>query len=110
MTRLLGPLPSDVIETAAELTGFSVEDLRGPSRMRRLVEARHLAWWACREVGASCQEIAAAFDVDHTSVAAAVAKVAGDVVRLRLAKVVAHTVQQRHTHWPERQLSLERES
>ena len=68
-----------VIETAAELFGFTVADLKGPSRGRPLVQARQVAMYVLRQLSDhSYPAIARAFGGrDHTTVIHAVNKIDG---------------------------------
>ena len=69
--------PELVIETAAELFGFSVAELIGPSRGRPLVTARQIAMYVIRQLtDHSYPAIARAFGGrDHTTVIHAVNKI-----------------------------------
>lgn len=69
--------PDLVIETASELSGFSVEELKGPSRSRPLVQARQTAMYVLRQLtDHSYPAIAEAFGGrDHTTVIHAVRKI-----------------------------------
>lgn len=71
--------PELVIETAAELFGFSVAELTGPSRGRPLVTARQIAMYVIRQLtDHSYPAIARAFGGrDHTTVIHAVNKIDG---------------------------------
>jgi chromosomal replication initiator protein len=71
--------PELVIETAAELFGFSVAELIGPSRSRPLVTARQIAMYVIRQLtDHSYPAIARAFGGrDHTTVIHAVNKIDG---------------------------------
>ena len=68
-----------VIETAAELFGFTVDDIKGPSRGRPLVQARQVAMYVLRQLSDhSYPAIARAFGGrDHTTVIHAVNKIDG---------------------------------
>jgi len=69
--------PELVIEMASELSGFSVEDLKGPNRSRPLVQARQTAMYVLRQLtDHSYPAIAGAFGGrDHTTVIHAVKKI-----------------------------------
>ena len=71
--------PELVIDTAAELFGFSVEDIKGPNRGRPLVQARQVAMYVLRQLtDHSYPTIARAFGGrDHTTVIHAVTKIEG---------------------------------
>ncbi|MFP5378118.1 MAG: chromosomal replication initiator protein DnaA [Acidimicrobiia bacterium] len=71
--------PDLVIETAAELFGFTPADLRGPSRGRPLVQARQVAMYVLRQLSDhSYPTIAREFGGrDHTTVIHAVNKIEG---------------------------------
>ncbi|MGI8685359.1 MAG: chromosomal replication initiator protein DnaA [Acidimicrobiales bacterium] len=71
--------PELVIEMASELSGFSVEDLKGPNRSRPLVQARQTAMYVLRQLtDHSYPAIAGAFGGrDHTTVIHAVKKIEG---------------------------------
>jgi len=68
-----------VIQEASALSGFSVEELRGQSRSRPLVQARQVAMYVLRQLtDHSYPTIAAAFGGrDHTTVIHAVKKIEG---------------------------------
>jgi chromosomal replication initiator protein len=69
--------PELVIQAASELSGFSVEELKGPSRSRPLVQARQTAMYVLRQLtDHSYPAIAEAFGGrDHTTVIHAVKKI-----------------------------------
>ncbi len=71
--------PELVIDKASELSGFSVEDLKGPNRSRPLVQARQIAMYVLRQLtDHSYPAIAEAFGGrDHTTVIHAVKKIEG---------------------------------
>jgi chromosomal replication initiator protein len=71
--------PELVIETASELFGFAVEELKGPNRSRPLVQARQIAMYVLRQLtDHSYPAIAEAFGGrDHTTVIHAVKKIEG---------------------------------
>ncbi|HET7487937.1 MAG TPA: chromosomal replication initiator protein DnaA [Acidimicrobiales bacterium] len=78
-TRPRPVTPDLVIETASELWGFTVADLKGPNRSRPLVQARQIAMYVLRQLtDHSYPAIAGAFGGrDHTTVIHAVKKVEG---------------------------------
>ncbi len=58
-----------IIAVTAEYFSTSVDELRGPSRTRSIVQARQIAMYLCRELTElSLPKIGAAFDRDHTTV------------------------------------------
>lgn len=69
--------PELVIGMASELSGFSVEEIKGPNRSRPLVQARQIAMYVLRRLtDHSYPAIAAAFGGrDHTTVIHAVKKI-----------------------------------
>jgi chromosomal replication initiator protein len=71
--------PQVILEATASAFGFSVEDLKGPSRRRPLVNARQIGMYLFRELtDFSYPAIAREFGGrDHTTVIHAVEKVAG---------------------------------
>jgi chromosomal replication initiator protein len=68
--------PTEVLKTVASQFHISLNSLRGPSRLKSLVEARHLCMYILyNDLGITFQEIGRTFDGrDHTSVMHAVAK------------------------------------
>ncbi|MGH9122266.1 MAG: chromosomal replication initiator protein DnaA [Acidimicrobiales bacterium] len=66
-----------IIDATSETFGFSVEDIRGPSRRRPLVNARQIAMYVCRTLtDDSYPAIAREFgDRDHTTVIHATNKI-----------------------------------
>jgi chromosomal replication initiator protein len=68
----------DILVATSQMSGFTVEALRGPLRRQRLVHARHLAMYVVREkTDLSFPAIAKAFGGrDHTTVIHAVNKIA----------------------------------
>ncbi|HEX2700352.1 MAG TPA: chromosomal replication initiator protein DnaA [Acidimicrobiales bacterium] len=66
-----------VIQLASELSGFSVDDLKGPNRSRPLVQARQIAMYVLRQLtDYSYPAIANSFGGrDHTTVIHAVKKI-----------------------------------
>ena len=85
-----------VIEHAAVAFDVSVDDLRGPSRYRPLVAARHVAMMAARHMGHSFPAIAAGFGrQDHTTVVSACRKVAADASLARSAQMLADAIADR---------------
>ena len=73
--------PELVILTQSALTGFSVEDLKGPSRTRPLVQARQVGMYVCREMtDLSYPAIAREYGGrDHTTVIHAVEKISAQM-------------------------------
>jgi chromosomal replication initiator protein len=70
--------PETIIEVVAEFYGLSVEEVRGPKRLRPLVNARHVAMFLMRDLLAdySYPMIAKIFDDrNHTTVISAVEKI-----------------------------------
>lgn len=62
------PMARILAEVSAE-TGFTPGELKGPSRVRPLVHARHYAMWRCyRETDNSQPAVGRFFNRDHTSV------------------------------------------
>lgn len=70
------PKIMEIIDQVAKLTGYTREDIIGPSRNKHLVGVRHFAMWrAYEETGRSFPEIGLVFKRDHTSVLHGVRKV-----------------------------------
>lgn len=69
--------PVDIIKTVSNQFHISTANLRGPSRTKNLVEARHLAMYLLhQELGITLEEIGRIFNGrDHTSVIHAVEKI-----------------------------------
>lgn len=65
VNKQLGKLERIICE-AAQVNG---EELRGPSREKEIVDARHVIWFIAREcIGYSYQQLAALYNRDRTSV------------------------------------------
>lgn len=65
-----------VIAATAEFHRVTTDELRGPSKTKRLAHARQVAMWLCRQLtGLSLPRIGAVFDRDHTTVMHAVRKI-----------------------------------
>ena len=59
---------NDITAQVSDLTGIAVKDLLGKSRMRRIAHARFLICFIAHREGLSLQQIARAFDRDHTTI------------------------------------------
>lgn len=68
MRRLLGPLPSDVLEVVAEMTGLDAAEIRGRSMLQRTARARVIAYWVAHKLGSSLWEVAGFFGRDQRTV------------------------------------------
>ncbi|MGO3325650.1 chromosomal replication initiator protein DnaA [Gordonia sp. (in: high G+C Gram-positive bacteria)] len=67
---------ASILAITAEYFDISVEDLRGPSKMRPVTQARQISMYLCRELtDLSLPKIGEAFDRDHTTVMYAVKKI-----------------------------------
>lgn len=73
--------PGEVLKTVAGQFHISLNNLKGPSRLKSLVEARHLAMYILyNDLGVTFQEIGQNFGGrDHTSVMHAVTKIKEDI-------------------------------
>ena len=68
--------PEDILRSTAAQSGFTTEDLIGPSRRAPLAQARQIGMYLCRELTAlSLPKIGALFGRDHTTVMYAIDKV-----------------------------------
>jgi len=83
--------PADVIARVCAAHGVSLEELRGKSRARRVLEARQVAMYLCHHHcganGASYSRIGRALGREHSAVKNGVARIAeraGGDERLRL--------------------------
>lgn len=59
---------NDITAQVSDLTGIAVKDLLGKSRLRRIAHARFLIWFIASRQGLTLQQIARAFDRDHTTI------------------------------------------
>ncbi|WP_132992629.1 chromosomal replication initiator protein DnaA [Gordonia zhaorongruii] len=67
---------ASILAITAEYFDISIEDLRGPSKMRSVTQARQISMYLCRELtDLSLPKIGEAFDRDHTTVMYAVKKI-----------------------------------
>ncbi|WP_341268181.1 chromosomal replication initiator protein DnaA [Gordonia malaquae] len=67
---------ASILAISAEYFDISIEDLRGPSKVRNVTQARQIAMYLCRELtDLSLPKIGEAFDRDHTTVMHAVKKI-----------------------------------
>ncbi|MCF8589079.1 chromosomal replication initiator protein DnaA [Gordonia liuliyuniae] len=67
---------ASILAITAEYFDISIEDLRGPSKMRPVTQARQISMYLCRELtDLSLPKIGEAFDRDHTTVMYAVKKI-----------------------------------
>ncbi len=74
--------PETILETVANYYGLTVEEIRGPKRLRPLVNARHVAMFLMRELltDYSFPMIAKIFDGrNHTTVISGVEKIKGQM-------------------------------
>lgn len=73
--------PAEVLKTVANQFHISLNNLKGPSRLKGLVAARHLAMYILySDLGVTFEEIGRTFNGrDHTSVMHAVSKIKEDV-------------------------------
>lgn len=99
--RLLGPLPKDVLEVVAELTGLDTAEILGPRRFRHLCTARFITCWVARRFGATYPELADFFHLDHTTVMYGVERVENDRPLLLAALAVVDVLNVRHAPAPE---------
>ncbi len=74
-----------IASLAAEESGFTLEQLREPSRNRGAVEARRLIALRLREEGASYPEIGSLLKRDHTTIISLVKGRELSQVRVRVA-------------------------
>jgi chromosomal replication initiation ATPase DnaA len=83
--------PQDLVQRAALLSGFTVPELLGPSKVRPLAAWRHATMVAIRqECGWSLHAVADVFDRDHTTVVHAVKQCAADADRQQMVdRIVA---------------------
>lgn len=66
-----------LVDSACAETGISITEVIGRRRFASITRARHMLWfWLYRETGLSYPEIGRIFEVDHTTVLAAVHKIA----------------------------------
>ncbi|KLU62223.1 chromosomal replication initiator protein DnaA [Peptococcaceae bacterium CEB3] len=71
------PVPRNVIRVASQVTGIPAEEILGSRRVAPLVEARHLAMYAVREIcGSGYAEIGRIFGKEHGAVIRACRSVA----------------------------------
>lgn len=70
------PSIAEIARITATNTGVSVSDMRGPSRLSQIADARHIAIYVARENGHTLSHIGNYFNRDHTSVVHAHAKIA----------------------------------
>lgn len=59
---------NEIVQQVSDLTCISVKDIMGKSRKAPITKARHLVWFVARQQGMTLQQIARAFDRDHTTV------------------------------------------
>lgn len=72
---------AEIMALVAQAYGVTREELRGPSRQRRIVRPRQIGMYLCRRyTDSSFNEIGRAFDRDHTSVMYAVETVERRIV------------------------------
>lgn len=64
-----------MIEQFSKLTGFSVSDILGASRVQPLSDARHVYWWMLRRLGYSYQTIGQINNRTHAAVLSGVTRV-----------------------------------
>ena len=65
-----------ILAITAEYFDISIEDLRGPSKVRTVAQARQISMYLCRELtDLSLPKIGETFDRDHTTVMYAVRKI-----------------------------------
>ncbi len=69
--------PDAIISIVAQEYGYTVKDLKGKKRFPRIVEARHLAIYLCREIlGETYMEIGKIFGgKDHSTIAHSIKKI-----------------------------------
>lgn len=63
-TTALAKIAGDV----SEVSGVSIDEMKGRSRNRQTVDARQLCYWQGRKAGLSLPEIGRFFNRDHTTV------------------------------------------
>ena len=66
---------ADIASGVAALTGISVAELRGQSKEQHIADARHYAFWLCRENKMSYSFIGKYFNRDHSTVMYGVTRV-----------------------------------
>lgn len=59
---------NEIVQQVSEFTCISVKDIMGKSRKAPITQARHLVWFVARQQGMTLQQIARAFDRDHTTI------------------------------------------
>lgn len=68
--------PSVIIQRAATISGYGIEEITGKRRQRELTMVRHCAIWLMkRNTGLTQAEIGRYFNMDHTSIIHACKKV-----------------------------------
>ncbi|GAA1483135.1 chromosomal replication initiator protein DnaA [Gordonia sinesedis] len=80
---------ASIVAATGEYFDLSVEELRGPGKMRQLAQARQIAMYLCRELtDLSLPKIGEIFDRDHTTVMYAERKIRKEMAERR--KVYDH--------------------
>ena len=64
-----------VVAEVAAATGILTTEITGKARQQPLVRARHFAWFKLMELGLSANEIAGAFQTDHSTVSKGAEKI-----------------------------------
>ena len=59
---------NEIVQQVSEFTCISVKDIMGKSRKAPIAQARFLVWFVARQQGMTLQQIARAFDRDHTTI------------------------------------------
>ena len=59
---------NEIVQQVSDFTCISVKDIMGKSRKAPIAQARFLVWFVARQQGMTLQQIARAFDRDHTTI------------------------------------------
>lgn len=59
---------NEIVQQVSDFTCISVKDIMGKSRKAPIAHARFLIWFIAHREGLSLQQIARAFDRDHTTI------------------------------------------
>jgi chromosomal replication initiator protein len=97
-----------IVSVVAEYYKISVSAIRGPSRVKHIVQVRHTAYYLCRTVvGSSYPEIGRFFGRDHTTILYAVRKFEADshrhTGRRGLVEQLRETIARKHECREERE-------
>lgn len=85
---------SAIAEAVSETTGIPVDEMMGPRRFRKIVDARHAAFYVAWSVGHTTTDIGRYFGRDHSTVVVARDKVMSMLdFDARMEKVVKESIE-----------------